>query len=131
MRRAIVPWLLGLIAILILLNMATTDPSATHIIHPRVFIITMGLVAFVVNVEVPLQGDAISLGYAAGLLMYLIVGDYGFETFASIAAGGAIGGLLRACWRRRAESGSRVNCPITERPIMSASQTVLTPARSI
>src|SRR5579859_4693391 len=77
--------------------------SSSQLLHqsPQLLVVMVGFVSFVVNVEVPLEGDAISLGYAAGLLIYFVLGEMPdpAEAFVVIALGGLIGGLLRGAWR--------------------------------
>lgn len=122
------PWLLGILTILVMIG------TVSHIqpipsIDPRIGVIMIGLVAFIVAVEVPLQGHAISLGYAAGLLAYLILGVPGatLEAFAVMAIGGAAGGLLRAIWQLR-QSGRRLSFYLIEWPIVAAAQMTLSMA---
>src|SRR4051794_7661464 len=102
-RRTVIwlPWLLGALTLLVLANMI---PDGVNLLNvtPQL-IIMVGVVAFMANVEVPLQGDGISLGYPAALLTYLTINGVGhkYEAFGAVAVGGAIGGLLRALWRNR------------------------------
>src|SRR3954452_14812959 len=102
-RRTVIwlPWLLGALTLLVLANMI---PDGVNLLQvtPQL-IIMIGVVAFMANVEVPLQGDGISLGYPAALLTYLTIGGAGhnYEAFGVITIGGAIGGLLRALWHNR------------------------------
>src|SRR5262249_48919159 len=91
-------------------------------------IVMIGFIAFVVNVEVPLYGDAISLGYAAGLLVYLSLDTaQPFPSLLIIALGGLLGGLLRAWWRVREQYGTILHFDrsLIEWPLMAASQLVL------
>ncbi len=61
----------------------------------------MVIVAFATLVEVPLQGDGMSLGYAASLLAVLALGqpDDLFTSISVIGVGGLLGGVIRALWR--------------------------------
>src|SRR5258708_34431494 len=112
MRRrspaAWLPWLLGILSILVLW-MLSQETLAVHN-SPQFVIIIVGLIAFVVNVEVPLHGDAMSLGYAAGLLVYLTLDtSQPFPPLLVIAFGGRLGGLPRPWWRVRGPSASSVH----------------------
>src|SRR6266850_1138212 len=108
-RRSLAPWLPWLLGTLTLLALASTVPQRPVTLHvdPRISIIMIALVSFVVTVEVPLVGDAISLGYAAGLMVYLILGrnDGSYESFGVIVIGALLGGALRAWWRARESGG--------------------------
>ncbi|MEP7286660.1 MAG: GAF domain-containing protein [Chloroflexota bacterium] len=121
------PWLLGVLTILFIVNMTMSGLLSLHT-DPQIAIIMIGLVAFIVTVEVPLQGDSISLGYAAGFLVYLSMGipEQNYEAFGVMAIGGAAGGLLRAFWDNR-ESGLmwRFHRRLIERPLMAAAQLTL------
>src|SRR5262245_33663147 len=104
-RRLLAPWLPWLLGTLTLLALASIVPQRLLTFHvdQRISIIMIALVGFVVNVEVPLVGDAISLGYAAGLMVYVILGrnDGVYEAFGVIVIGATLGGALRAWWRAR------------------------------
>ncbi len=130
MRRrspaAWLPWLLGILSILVLW-MLSQETLAVHN-SPQFVIIMIGLIAFVVNVEVPLHGDAMSLGYAAGLLVYLTLDtSQPFPALLVIALGGLLGGLLRAWWRVREQYGSILHFDrsLIELPLMASSQLVI------
>ncbi len=129
-RRSLAPWLPWLLGTLTLLALASNAPQRPVTLHvdPRISIIMIALVGFVVNVEVPLVGDAISLGYAAGLMIYLILGrnDGVYEAFGVIAIGATVGGALRAWWSaREAGGGFRAFRHLIESPLMSVSQLTL------
>ncbi len=118
-----VPWVLGVLMLTILLSVPARMSNVTSFPDPQIAIIMIGLVAFVTNVAVPLQGDAISLGYAAGLLVLLSQHVRGTDpiVYAVIAIGGFIGGLLRALWWTR-ERGFRPSRRLIEWPLMTAVQ---------
>jgi signal transduction histidine kinase len=103
-RELRLPWLvwgLGLLTIVILITFAG-HPDLSF--DPRVAIAMIGLVAFLVIVEVPLQNVGLSLGYPAGLLTLLILGTpegFSFVALMVIALGGLSGGILRTIWRYR------------------------------
>ncbi len=121
------PWLLGMLTLLALVSVAPQRP-VTFFIDPRISIVMIGLVAFVVNVEVPLLRDSISLGYAAGLLVYLSLGraEGSYEAFGVIAIGAMMGGLLRALWIVfENQRGFRLHRYLIEWPMMAASQLTL------
>src|SRR5258706_4299176 len=117
------PWLLGTISLVALLSLFASSPVLVYG-DPRISIIFIALVAFVVNVEVPLVGDSISLGYAAGLMVYLILRqpENDPEVFVIIAVGALLGGALRSWWVSRMRGFSRRT---VEWPIMGASQLTL------
>src|SRR5512141_1236413 len=131
-RRSPAPWLswlLGLLTLLALFGLASPHP----VLHtdPRLSIVMIAVVAFVVNVEVPLSGHSISLGYAAGLLVLLTLGDSAslFESLAVTGLGGLLGGLLRGIWisresRRHRTSYSAIQ-QLIERPLMASAQLTL------
>src|SRR5258708_33126979 len=113
MRRrspaAWLPWLLGILSILVLW-MLSQETLAVHN-SPQFGIIMIGLIAFVVNVEVPLHGDAMSLGYAAGLLFYLTLDtSQPFPALLVIVLGELLSGRRLAWPRGRQQYGSIVHC---------------------
>ena len=121
------PWLLGMLTLLALVGVAPQRPVNFYI-DPRISIVMIGLVAFVVNVEVPLLRDSISLGYAAGLLIYLNLGrvEGSYEAFGVIAIGALMGGLLRALWIvYESRRGLRLHRYLIEWPMLAASQLTL------
>ncbi len=122
------PWLLGVVTLLALSSVAPQRPIILFI-DPRISIIMVGVVAFVVNVEVPLQGNSISLGYAAGLLIYLSLGRTAgaYEALAVIALGSLMGGILRAWWITREGSryGVRFTRLLFEWPLTACAQLTL------
>ena len=122
------PWLLGFLTILVLMGMVPHN-SLVWPVDPQIGVIMVGLVAFIVAVEIPFPGHAISLGYAAGLLAYLILGirDATLEAFGVMAIGGASGGLLRAIWQTR-QAGRRPSLYLFEWPILTAAQMTLSMA---
>src|SRR5690349_4005219 len=104
-RSPWLPWLFGIVSIAVLWMLSTMPQSVRDGV--QFVIIMIGLVAFVVNVEVPLIGTSISLGYAAGLLVYLSLdSSQSFPALLIVAVGGLLGGLLRAWWRVRDEYGA-------------------------
>src|SRR2546423_515940 len=123
-RRSPVPLLPLLLGVLTLLALyASLAASALEPTKdPRLDIIFIGLVAFVVNVELPLIGDSISLGYAAGLLIYLILGNSPSDAFGVITVGAILGGLLRAGWIGRVQPNYR---QFVELPLISLSRLAL------
>src|SRR5258708_1223084 len=136
-RRSIVPWLLGLLTALTLYVTLSGlwSGAAFQPLDLRYFIIMAGFIAFIVNVEMPLQGDGLSLGYGACLLAYLTLSDpqQVYMAFSAIALGSVGGGLLRAWWRRR-EAIRKGTGPTRSvgawaewivLPVMAASQMVL------
>lgn len=120
------PWLFGLVSV-VTLWFLSKEVLIAHI-SPQLVVVMIGLVAFVVNVEVPLHGDAISLGYAAGLLVYLTLdSDHPFPALLTITIGALSGGVLRALWRVREQYHSVLHFDraLIEWPLMAASQLVI------
>src|SRR5690349_3399697 len=119
------PWLLGAITFVLLALLLRSSPFIM-VTDPRITIIMIGLVVFVVNIEVPLVGDSISVGYAAGLLAYLSMAQYEstYEAFGVIIFGGAIGGLIRAVSESR-RLGKGLSAQFLTWPLVSASQLAL------
>jgi hypothetical protein len=121
------PWLLGALTALVLVGVAPQPPFPIAI-DLQTAAILIGLVAFIVNVQVPLIGDSISLGYSAGLMTFLIAGrpDSLYETLVVTVIGGVGGGLLRAWWND-VEAGRvfSLSRRLIEWPLMSASQLTL------
>lgn len=126
------PWALGLLTLLALATRVPREEVAALYVDPRVSIIMIGLVAFIVNVEVPLLRDSISLGYAAGLMVFLALGhpNRAFEAFTIIAIGSVLGGAIRAWWlarqsARNGGNGNRIRRRIIEHPLMATAQLTL------
>src|SRR5258708_23380071 len=136
-RRSIVPWVLGLLTALAMYVTLSGLLSGTiaQSLDVRYFIIITGFIAFMVSIEMPLQGDALSLGYGAGLVAYLTLSDteQAYMAFSAIVLGSVFGGLLRVGWRKleamRKGTGPtrsvRAWAEWIEWPVMAVSQMVL------
>lgn len=101
---SIFPILMTLLALLMLRAVVTSSDGLAFSREPELVIsatlITV-IIAFTTVVEVPLQGAGLSLGYSAGLLAVLVLGEREdlFTVIGIIGAGGLLGGVIRALWR--------------------------------
>src|SRR5579864_5678277 len=90
---------------LALLTLSALAGHANGLAFSHASTVTIGLilalVAFATVAEMPLEGDALSLGYGASLLAVLALGQPGdvFGAVIVIGGGGFIGGVIRATWR--------------------------------
>jgi signal transduction histidine kinase len=127
-RSATLSYVLGIITVLLLLNTNSFRPNEPVTWDPQITIAMMGFVAFVVNVEVPLLGATLSLGYAASLLVYLCFGqaDHNFRVYLTLFVGGAAGGFMRALWQNRDEGATwRLTPRLVENPMLASGQLVI------
>ncbi len=105
-RRSAIPLfpvLLTVLALLTLRGLAAISDGLT-LSEPGAMLYVAAIlviIAFTTVVEVPLQGDALSLGYSAGLMAVLVLGQRNdlFTTISVIGVGGLLGGAIRAFWR--------------------------------
>ncbi len=103
-RRLTFPVLMTILGLLILRLLAARSDGLAFSREPELILNAAAILvitAFTTAVEVPLQGDALSLGYSAGLLAVLVLGERDdlFTAIGLIGLGGLFGGAIRALWR--------------------------------
>jgi len=99
--------------------------------HQPFFFVALSavIVTFMTVVEVPLQGDGLSMGYAASLMVLLILGQpaHLLTAFIVIGAGGLFGGAIRAVWRAR-QAQQSLNWEAPGWAIVASTQLILSSA---